>query len=217
MTHLPLMPDLYDISRTVSTTTAVWPGDSQFHLEVLSDMTQGQSVNLTTLHLSAHTGTHADAWWHYSTDGARIGAMPLDRYIGPAQVISVARRAGGITLADLNGVGIDGAERVLLHTAISDLNDDQWPDPFPCLTVELVDYLAAHAIRLIGVDLPSVDAVDSRTLPCHNRIRAHGMANLESLQLRGVPDGRYELIALPLRIEVACGSPVRAVLRRLPV
>jgi arylformamidase len=206
---------LYDITRTINPGIAVWPGDSPFQMDVIAAMAEGSSVNLTTIHLSSHTGTHADAWWHYSEDGARIGSMPLDRYIGPAQVIRVARTSGGITVADLGGVDIASAQRILLHTAISDLPDNQWPEPFPYLTVELVDYLSDHGICLVGIDSPSVDAVDSKTLPCHNQIRARGMANLENLQLHGVPDGRYELIALPLRLETACGSPVRAVLRQL--
>jgi len=204
---------LYDITRTINNEIAVWPGDTPFHMEVNANIAAGSAVNLTTIHLSSHTGTHADAWWHFSEDDIRIGAMPLDRYIGPAQLISVTRVAGGITIADLGGVDITGAQRILLHTPISDLDDNQWPDPFPYLTIELIDYLADHNICLIGVDSPSVDTVDSKSLPCHHQIRAHRMANLENLHLRGVPDGRYELIALPLRLEGACGSPVRAVLR----
>ena len=154
--------------------------------------------------------------WRAATGRPRaIRAFLRSRYLGPAQVISVARIEGGITVADLAGIDINGAERVLLHTAVSALTDNQWPDPFPYLTLELVDYLADQGIKLIGVDSLSVDAVDSKTLPCHHQIRARNMANLENLLLHNVPDGRYELIALPLRLETACGSPVRAVLRSI--
>ncbi|MHB8629647.1 MAG: cyclase family protein [Aggregatilineales bacterium] len=206
---------LYDVTRTISPAISVWPGDSLFQIEQLGQIAMGDSVNLTTLHMSAHTGTHADAWWHCSDEGVRIGDMPLDRYIGPAQVLSVLRASGGIMVSDLAGTDLTGAERVLFHTPVSELADDRWPDPFPYLTVELVDFLADHGIKLIGLDSPSVDAVDSKTLPCHQRLRIRGLANLENLQLRAVPDGRYELMALPLRLAGACGSPVRAVLRSL--
>ncbi len=205
----------YDVTRMVSPAISVWPGDSLFQIEQLGRIAAGDSVNLTTLHMSAHTGTHADAWWHCSDEGAHIGDMPLDRYIGAAQVVSVARVSGGITVGDLAGIDLAGAERALFHTPVSELSDDRWPDPFPFLTVELVDFLADRGIKLIGIDSPSVDAVDSKTLPCHQRLRTRGLANLESLQLRAVPDGRYELMALPLRLVGACGSPVRAVLRSL--
>lgn len=206
---------VYDVTRLITPAIPVWPGDSPFHIEPVGKIAAGDSVNLTTLHMSAHTGTHADAWWHCADEGARIAEMPLERYIGPAHVLSVSRESGGITVGELAGIDLAGAERVLFHTPVSDQPDDRWPEPFPYLTVELVDYLADRGIQLIGLDSPSVDAFDSKTLPCHQRLRLRGLANLESLQLRAVPDGRYELIALPLRLAGACGSPVRAALRTL--
>lgn len=204
---------LYDISRTVGPQIAVWPGDTPFSYDVVMSKAAGASVNLTTLHLSAHTGTHADAYWHYDADGLHPAEMPLEKYIGPAQVISLKRAEGGITPGELAGIDLAGAERVVFHTPASRLPDQQWSNTFAYLTVELIDFLAERDVILIGLDAPSVDHVDSKELPCHHRLLAHGMVNLESLQLTGVPDGRYELIALPLRIGEVCGSPVRAILR----
>jgi arylformamidase len=63
--------------------------------------------------------------------------------------------------------------------------------------------------------VPSVDALDSKDLPVHHALGRHGIAILESLGLAGVPEGVYELVALPLRLAGADGSPVRAVLRAL--
>ncbi len=204
---------LYDITRTISPTMSVWPGDTAFRYDLNAGLTVGDSVNLTTLHLSAHTGTHADAYWHFDAVGAHPAAMPIEKYLGTAQVISLNRMEGGITPAELSGHNLSGAERILFHTPISALPDDQWPEPFPYLTVELIDLLAEAGIVLIGVDSPSVDRVDSKDLPCHHRLLARGIVNLENLNLSAVPDGRYELIALPLKIAEVCGSPVRAVLR----
>ena len=70
-------------------------------------------------------------------------------------------------------------------------------------------------MRLIGLDSPSVDDFTSKDLPCHHALRRFGLVNLELVQLRGVPDGDYDLTALPLKLDDACGSPVRAVLRTL--
>ncbi len=206
---------LYDISRTVSPQIAVWPGDTPFSYDVVMSKDSGASVNLTTLHLSAHTGTHADAYWHYDSNGLHPAEMPLKKYMGTAQVISLLRAEGGITPAELAGIDLDGAERVLFHTPASDLADHEWSNTFAYLTVELIDYLADRGVVLIGLDSPSVDHVDSKALPCHHQLLTRGMVNLESLQLTGVPDGRYELVALPLRLSAVCGSPVRAVLRDL--
>jgi arylformamidase len=105
-------------------------------------------------------------------------------------------------------------ERVLLATGT-------FPDPncfnddFAALAPEMVDHLHGRGVRLIGIDTPSVDPFDSRELPAHHRFIACDMAILEGLGLADVPEGRYELIALPLRLAGFDASPVRAILRTL--
>lgn len=207
---------IYDISRTITTESCVWPGDAPFGVEHGLRLDAGDSVNLTTITLSPHTGTHADAYYHYEPDGAHPAQMPLHAYIGPAQVVHVARPDGPLTPADFAHADLNGAQRLLIRSHVSDLDDHTWPALFPYLSVELIDWLAGLDIVLVGLDSPSVDALDSVTLPCHHALHRHGMVNLESLLLRHVPDGRYELIALPLKLGQVCGSPVRAALRPLP-
>jgi len=209
------MTSLIDITRTVSTATQVWPGDTSFTFDYNMRLNKGESVNLTTLHLSPHTGTHADAPNNYDERGGHPADLPLERYIGPAHVVSVKRQHGGITPDDLAGKDLAGLERILIHTWVSDVPDGHWPDDFPYPTVELIDFLAEKGCRLFGVDMPSVDSFTSKTLPCHHRLFDHQIVNLENLQLTDVPDGRYELIALPLKLAGVCGSPLRAILRPL--
>jgi arylformamidase len=175
----------------------------------------GSSVNLTTLTTTAHLGTHADAYYHFTPDGSTIGQMPLEAYLGRAQVVTVSKEDGALTPQDFAQVDLRAAERLLIHSPVSQMPHDQFPAMFPYLSVELVSWFATMGLRLIGLDSPSVDAFDSTTLPSHHALREHGMVNLESLYLRDVPDGVYELIALPLRLDLACGSPVRAVLRTI--
>jgi arylformamidase len=206
---------IYDISRTVSLDTKVWPGDTPFTFEHNLRLSEGALVNLTTLHLSPHTGTHADAPYHYDDRGLHPAELPLERYIGPAHVVTVNRRHGGITPEDLAGKDLAGLERILIHTWVSEVPDGQWPEDFPYPTVELIDWLAGQGMHLFGVDMPSVDSFTSKTLECHHRLFDHDVVNLETLRLAGVPDGRYELIALPLKLAGVCGSPLRAVLRPL--
>ncbi len=208
-------PRLYDISRTIAPTLAVWPGDTPFSSTLNWNMAEGASVNVTQMTLSPHTGSHADAPYHYIDGDLHPAALPLAPYIGPAHVVTITRREGGIVPADFAGRGLHGMQRLLIHTWVSDVPDNEWPVNFPYPTVELVDWLAAQGVVLMGLDCPSVDHVDSQDLPCHHRLRRHNMANLENLLLEGVPDGVYELIALPLKIDGVCGSPVRAVLRAI--
>jgi arylformamidase len=206
---------IYDITRTVTPQTAVWPGDSPYRVEHALRRTDGASVNLTTITLSPHTGTHADAYYHYEDEQIHPAQMPLAAYIGRARVVTVTKTDGALLPEDF-GVGtLEGVERLLIHSAVSDLNDDTWADVFPYLSVELIEHLARQGTVLIGLDSPSVDAFDSTNLPCHHALRRRQMVNLECLSLRGVPDGDYELIALPLKLDLTCGSPVRAILRSL--
>ncbi len=206
---------IYDITRTISPRLAVWPGDTPFSYTFNVRLSDGDIVNLTTLTMSAHTGTHADAHFHYADDGQHPAQMPLDAYIGPAQVVTVVKRGEPLTPDDLAHIDLTQVTRLLIHSYVSDLNDEQWPEAYPSLSIELIDWLAEKAIILVGLDSPSVDAPDSTDLPCHHALYRHKIVNLENLQLRDVPDGRYELIALPLKIDQVCGSPIRAILRTL--
>jgi arylformamidase len=206
---------LYDITRTVSARTAVFPGDTPYSAELKWSLRDGAPVNLTTVTTTPHVGTHADAYFHYVRDGAHPAAMPLEQYLGRARVVSVSKRTGELRLDDFAHANLDGIERLLIHTWVSDVPDDKWTEDFPYLSVSLIETLAKRGVVLIGVDTSSVDTIDSASLPCHHAIQRFGMVNLENLYLRNVPDGDYELIALPLKLDAACGSPVRAVLRTL--
>ncbi len=214
------MTQLYDITRTIAPTLAVWPGDTPFSFEQKLTLEESGFVNLTTLTMTAHAGTHMDAPWHTESRAVHAGAMhpadmPLEPFIGPALVISVDPQRGGILPADLGDVDLDGVTRVLLHTWYSTVPEDSFEQDFPYPTVALIDWLADRGVVLLGVDVPTIDPFDSETLDGHHRLFARGMVNLENLALDGVPDGRYELVALPLKLAGVCGSPVRAVLRTL--
>ncbi len=206
---------IYDITRPVTSNLAVWPGDTTYTVQPLAKITEGASVNLVTLNLSAHTGTHADAYYHYEAEGTHPIDMPLSHYVGRAKVVTVTRRDGGLTPADFTHVDLIGVERLLIHSHVSELPDDQWPAEFPYLSVELIEWLNGLGIVLIGLDSPSVDAFTSKELLCHHALKRYRMVNIETLQLSGVPDGDYELVALPLKLDLACASPVRAILRTL--
>jgi len=207
-------PRLYDISPLVDERIAVWPGDTPYSARDLLRMENGAPVHLSSLTLSCHTGAHADAPGHYAEGGQGIDAVPLERYLGPCLLVDVRPEDHAVRPADLDGVDLTGAERLLLRTGtIKDRT--VFPEPLTCLTVELVEHLAAARIVLVGLDSPSVDPFDSKDLPAHKALGRHGIANLENLALEGVPPGRYELIALPLRLRGRDASPVRAVLRPL--
>lgn len=208
-----MTPKFFDITRTISSDLAVWPGDTPFSAQVLLNMKHDDTVNLTTLTLSSHTGTHADAFFHVHPGGLTIDQMPLEAYIGPATVVTVQRQAGPLTPDDFTDLDWTRVERLLVHSAASDLPPEQFARDIVYPSPELADWLGRHGVVLFGSDAPSMDAIDSKTLPGHHALRSNGIAILEGLLLAHVPDGDYELIALPLKISGGDGSPVRAVLR----
>ncbi len=204
---------IYDISPVLGPGTGVWPGDQPLVREVLLDRQRGDTVTLSSIRATVHLGAHADAPSHYGTGAPSIERRDLSLYLGPCQVISVpVPRGSRVGLADLP-VPIE-QERVLLATGTFP-DPARWNDDFAALAPELVDALAAQGVRLVGIDTPSVDLLDSRDLPAHQAFLRHDMAILEGLALAHVPSGCYELIALPLPLEGFDASPVRAVLRSL--
>ncbi len=202
---------IIDISPLITPSLAVWPGDTPPSREVLLDLAEGATVTLSTLRATAHLGSHADAPNHYSQTGADIASVPLQRYLGPCQVIRVESARGAVLRPGDVAVEI-GQERVLFATGT-------FPDPqsfnpdFAALSADLIEWLAARGVRLVGIDTPSVDPCESKDLPAHHACLRHGVAILEGLVLQEVPAGDYELIALPLRLAGFDASPVRAVLR----
>ncbi len=207
------MKRIFDISRPLSPTLAVWPGDTPFSAQVISDISEGASVNLTTLTFSSHLGSHTDAPYHFVDNDLTIAELPLTPYLGPATVVTVQRESGPLTPADFPGLAWDKVERLLVHSAASAMPLDQFPTQFVYPSPELADFMAGQGIVLFGSDAPSMDDMNSETLPGHHALRRNNIAILEGLLLTGVPDGTYELIALPLKITGGDGSPVRAILR----
>jgi len=205
---------IIDITHSITPGLAVWPGDTRPTREVLLDMRRGDNLTLSTLRATVHLGAHADAPSHYSADAPSIDQCPLECYLGLCQVVHVNVPRATRTTPEMLSAKIE-AERVLIAT-------NTYPDPnsfnedFAALSPELVDFLHAQGVRLVGIDTPSVDLFTSKDLPAHRRFLANDMAILEGLVLKHVPAGAYELIALPLKLAGFDASPVRAVLRELP-
>ncbi|MEI4771470.1 arylformamidase [Psychrobacillus sp. FJAT-51614] len=202
-----------DISQSFSNKIGTWPGDTPFHFELAYSKEQTGSVNIGRFTTSVHTGTHADAPFHFDNDGATIEQLDINIYIGRAKVIDVSGLES-IGRDELRSFELEGAERLLLKT-IQHVNVEQFPTKISVLKEDIAAFLQEKGIFLIGVDRPSVDALDDKELPAHHALYRHGVHILENLFLQEVIPGDYELIALPLKIVGADGSPLRAVLRQV--
>jgi len=182
----PPVARIYDISRPLAPGAWVWPGDRAYERGWSSRIADGAPCTVGWITLSCHAGTHVDAPSHVAEDGGTVDALPLDACVGPAEVLPLARLAEAT------------AERVLVRAG----------GGTPAVAV--IERLGR--LRLLGIDGPSVDPAESATLDAHHALRRRGAVILEGLDLTGVPDGAYQLVALPLRLAGMDASPVRAIL-----
>jgi len=205
--------DIIDISPVINSRLAVFPGDTAFQRHVVMDINKGDSISLSWIQSTVHLGAHTDAPNHYSRTGQSIERRDLKIYLGPAQVIEVPTRFGGrIVIDDLKMVTIS-APRVLFKTG-SFPDPTQWRNDFMSLSAEVVEALVKQGVRLVGIDTPSIDLAEDKILESHQAVARHNLAILEGIVLDTVAPGIYQLIALPLPIEGADASPVRAILLR---
>ncbi len=201
---------LIDISPVLSPRVAVWPGDVSFQRHIALSMKQGHNLELSSITTTVHVGAHVDAPNHYIADGDGIATRNLERYLGLCQVIDVdIDRGQRIRPADVH-VKVQ-APRVLFRTGTFP-DPDTFNEDFASLSPELVDWLHDQGVQLVGLDTPSIDLCHDADLVSHNAVARHDMAILEGVVLSHVTPGIYTLIALPLRLEGADASPVRAVL-----
>ncbi len=206
------MPKLWDISPPVDHKSAVFPGDTTYSQRAHFTLGPGCPVNVNAITLSPHTGAHADAPLHYASDAPAVGALPLEPYLGPCRVIHCLDCGPLVQPQHLAHALQALPPRVLVRTARAARQD--W-DGFTAYANETIALLARHGVQLVGIDTPSVDPATSQQLPSHQQLLRHGLRVLENLVLDDVPEGDYELIALPLKLMQADASPVRAVLREL--
>ncbi len=212
---------IWDISRTLSNDFAEWPGDEPFHYRLTREMAKDQTVNLGAISMSVHNGTHADARFHFDPKGETIDKAQLDIYLGRATVVDLAqtffrsKEKHLITTEDLkpHAEDIAATSRLLVKTG-------RWSgstiflNQIPVIAADVPAWLQKNGVKLLGLDLPSMDEIDSKSLQNHHALARAGIAIVESLDLSEVAAGIYNLAALPLKIAGADGAPMRAVLWR---
>jgi arylformamidase len=201
----------FDITPRLSSKIAVFPGDRGFSRSVSLSFKKGDHLDLSSIQSTLHVGAHVDAPSHYHASGKNITECGIDVYLGRAQVIEIRKEKGErIRVADLKNIRIE-APRLLFKTQ-SFPDPHQWTDDFNALSRELILELAQKGVRLVGIDTPSVDLAQDAELESHKAIYEMDLRILEGIDLKNVAAGLYTLIALPLPIEDADASPVRAIL-----
>jgi arylformamidase len=205
---------LIDVSVPLDANLPTYPGNTPYSLEAIKRISRGDSSNVSTLHLSAHGGTHVDAPRHFFAEASGSEALPLDMLCGRARVIELTTREG-ITAADLATSDLSDEVRVLIKTHNSRL----WGSPdfrkdFIGVTESGAKYLLEQGIKVVGVDCLSVEEFKTPGAPVHHVLLGGGAIVIEGLNLRDVEAGIYEMLCLPLPVVGSDGAPARVVLRR---
>jgi arylformamidase len=210
------MPRLYDISLPIREDMLTYPGDPPPELRPHASIDDGDDANVTSLSFGSHTGTHLDAALHFIPGGQSVDELPLDRLIGRALVARIPDEVQAIGAEELRAAGVDGETRVLLKTRNSDLlSRSEFQKDFAFLTRAGAEYLLEAGVELIAIDYLSIEEFDAEEPIAHRILLGRQVIVVEGVDLREVPEGRYELFCLPIKIAGIDGAPVRAVLREL--
>ncbi len=187
---------IYDISQEVFS-CGVYPGDPAPERQIRSSTAAGDLYNLTSFSMCAHNGTHVDAPFHFLPEGKTIDRMDLDVFVGDC---FVARHEGDVKAADARAIleSSCGAARILIAGAAT-------------VTAEAAEIFAAGGICLLGNESQSVGPEDA-PMAVHKILLNQGIALLEGIVLKDVPEGHYFLSAAPLNLAGADGAPCRAYL-----
>jgi arylformamidase len=209
------MKEWIDITRTLTDGMIHWPGDPPFHWERYNDLNGPGTCNLSRISTGVHIGTHIDAPLHFIDNGMDIAEIPLVQLCGPAIVVDVDA-ARDVAIEDLQDAGIKPGERVLLRTVNQALWDKPEFDPsYYGISADAAMWLVDNRVPLVGVDYLSVDAYRLKEQPAHLALLGNGVVIIEGLDLSKVKPGRYEMVALPLKIAGSEAGPARVIIRKL--
>lgn len=199
-----------DISQTLKTGIATWPGDQPFVYQMDSQLEDQTGANVGSIKMSLHTGTHLDAPFHYDHEGVTIDKIDINRLIGDAQVIEFIDE-DVVTQTLLQDIVID--KPIVLFKSVYSKDQSVFSGDFMTFESDAIHYLASLGVEVIGTDMPSIDTVDNETLDAHKACLENQILIIENLELNKVRVGDYDFIGMPLKIE-ADASPIRAVVKK---
>jgi arylformamidase len=205
---------LIDVSVPLDANLPTYPGNTPFSIEAIQRLSGGDHANLSSVHMSVHSGTHVDAPRHFFDGAPGVEALPLDILMGRARVIELTTRKG-ITADDLAPFDLTEDIRVLLKTANSRLwGSADFHQDFIGVAESGARHLVERGVKLVGVDYLSVEVFRTPGAPAHHTLLGAGVVVVEGLNLRDVSAGIYEMFCLPIVLAGCDGAPARVVLRR---
>ena len=204
---------LIDVTVPLDSNLPTYPGNTPFTLEPIKRISRGDSSNVSTIHMSAHGGTHVDAPRHFFDDGGGTEALLLDLLIGRARVVELTSHKG-VGREELAALNLDEDIRLLIKTPNSRLwRSAEFHPDYVGVTEAGARYLVERGVKVLGVDYVSVEEFKKPGAPAHHALLGAGTIVIEGLDLSDVAPGHYDMFCLPLRVVGSDGAPARVVLR----
>jgi arylformamidase len=209
---------IHDVSMRIRPGMLAWPGSSTPRQGWDTRLDRGEESNASNWFLNSHSGTHIDAPGHFIPGGALLSDLPLDLFVGPAEVVELPEEVVAIDAAVVRARRRSAPARLLFKTSNSArrLDRDQFDPGYVAFTPDGARALVEAGVKLLGIDYLSVERYGDAAFPVHRILLGAGIPLIEGLDLRGVPPGRYQLHCLPLRLEGSEAAPARVILSRQP-
>ena len=210
------MSDWIDVTMPVSSGMVHWPGDAEISIAQKQVDVDGTLVHLTSISMSAHTGTHMDAPLHFVSTGKPMDSWSAEATVGAVRVIEITNPKA-IYKAELEQHFLQEGERILFRTACSKTNWVRQPfsEDYVYIALDAAQYLVERKVRTVGVDYLSVGGFHEDNAATHVTLLSAGVWVIEGLDLSAIEAGNYEMMCLPLKLAGADGSPARVLLKRL--
>ena len=212
------MTRLVDLSHPLQQGQLSYPNDPDVHVTAHRTM-ETHGVNVSSISMSTHQGTHLDAPFHFFADGATVDQIPLERFCGPARLVDLA--PGGelepktpitVEILKQHADAFQPGASVIYRTGwYRVFGRPEYFTDLPSLTLDAARWIAEKRIGLLGMDTPTPSKIAGRE--CHYALLrkgveiviVEGLANLDKL-----PE-RFTFIGFPLNFKGRDGSPIRAV------
>lgn len=206
---------IIDLTHTIKPNMPVFPGTEAPQLSPASTF-EKDGFRETLLNMYSHTGTHMDAPAHVRVDGITLDKFPADKFVGKALVIDCSDLSEG-DIIDISYINkykniIDEAEFILFKTNWDKYWDtEKYYGKFPVINDEVADFLISSNKKGIGLDVISIEAIESEDLPMHHKILKNNLVIIENLcNLDQIGNNIFTFCALPLKFIDSDGASIRA-------
>ena len=205
---------IIDLTHTIKPGMPVYPGTEPPVFETPASIeTDGFLEKKITLF--SHTGTHVDAPAHLFPEGVTLNQLPVTHFAGPGFVVDVSKITGSrITVDHLRPYQkkFESQAFILLYSGWeNNWGREAYFYDFPVMDEAAAEWITQFGLKGLGLDMISVDAIDSHDLPVHRILLKNNFIIIENLKnLSTLRRHDFLFCCFPLKIYQADGAPTRS-------